>query len=213
MGLPVFLLTLAPPVLGQERLERADLLLELRRCAALQGHLVPDHPGGGGRCGRHQVRRLGIIEIGQDQHRRRMFVEPVRKLFQREAHVLQADLLADDVERQRLETLVHAAHDAGQDRAVAHARVEQADGRRAWMDVGEFLHDPFRHHSLLAAGVDEHQVFLPVVVEAEILLLEPAMSVVGAGSVGRRRVREALPCQAAGRLGERQCRGCPGGCG
>ena len=36
------------------------------------------------------------------------------------------------------------------------------------MQVGELHRDALRHHPLLAAGVDEQQVLLAVVVEAEI---------------------------------------------
>ena len=82
--------------------------------------------------------------------------------------VLQADLLADHVERQRREAAVHLAHDAGQHRAVAHAGVEHAQGRRLGMQVGQLHADAARDHLLLAAGVDEQQVLLPVVEEAEI---------------------------------------------
>ena len=89
-------------------------------------------------------------------------------LSRREAGVLQADLLADDVEGQRREAAVHLAHDAGQHRAVAHAGVEHAHRRRLGMQVGELHADAARHHLLLAAGVDEQQVLLAVVEEAEV---------------------------------------------
>ena len=38
------------------------------------------------------------------------------------------------------------------------------------MDVGELERDAVRHHPLFAAGVDEQQILLPVVEEAEIAL-------------------------------------------
>ena len=66
-----------------------------------------------------------------------MLEEAVGHLLQREAHVLEADLLADDVERHVREAVVHRAHHAREHRAVAHAGVEQAQRRRARMDVGE----------------------------------------------------------------------------
>ena len=43
-----------------------------------------------------------------------------------EAHVLEADFLADDVERHGRKALVHRAHHARQHRAVADAGVEHA---------------------------------------------------------------------------------------
>ena len=98
-----------------------------------------------------------------------MLEQPVGHLLQHEAHVLEADLLADDVERHRREAVVHGAHGAGEHRAVAHAGVEQAQRRRAWMDVGQLHADALGDHPLLAAGGDEQQVFLPVVVKAEVL--------------------------------------------
>src|SRR5258706_14465527 len=48
--------------------------------------------------------------------------------------------------------------------------------RLKWMDIGEFHADALRDHPLLAASVDEQQVLLAVVVEAEIglrLVLRP----------------------------------------
>ena len=49
------------------------------------------------------------------------------------------------------------------------------------MHVGELEADPARHHPLLAAGIHEQQIFLPVVEEAEIAL--------GIARAGRRRRR------------------------
>jgi len=50
-----------------------------------------------------------------------MLEEAVGHLVERQAHVLQADLLADDVEGQVGEAPVHLAHHARQHGAVAHA--------------------------------------------------------------------------------------------
>jgi hypothetical protein len=72
--------------------------------------------------------------------------------------------------------------------AVADAGVEHAHGRRARMDVGELERDAVAHHPLLAAGVDEQQIFLPVVEEAEI----------ARGSVGRRPARRGPARRLAG---------------
>ena len=99
-----------------------------------------------------------------------MLEEPVRHLLQGEADVLEADLLADHVERRVRKAVVHRPHHPQQHGAVAHAGVEHAQRRRARMDIGEFEPDPAGDHPLFAAGVDEQQVFLPVVEEAEVAL-------------------------------------------
>ena len=72
---------------------------------------------------------------------------------------------------------MHGAHGARQHGAVAHAGVEQPQRRRARMDVGQLHADALGDDPLLAAGGDEQQVFLPVVVEAEVV---PVVSVADA---------------------------------
>ena len=143
-----------------------------KRCAELprQRQLVPDQA----RCRVErfdvQPRRVGISEVGQYQHRRRMLEKAVGHFLQRQAHVFERDLLADDVERHVGEAVVGGAHHAGEHRAVADAGVEDAHRRRMRMDMRQFLGDAVRDLPLLAAGVDEQQIFLPVVEEAEIAL-------------------------------------------
>ena len=158
------------PVLVEERHEIGDLLLELVRRRAGQRHLVPDHAGGGAERFHREPRRVGIGEVGQHQHRRRMLGEAVRHLLHGQPDVLEADLLADDIERRVREAVVHRAHHAQQHGAVADAGVEHPQRRRARMDVGEFQRDAVGHHPLFAAGVDEQQILLPVVEEAEVAL-------------------------------------------
>ena len=63
---------------------------------------------------------------------------------------------------------MHLAHHAREHRAVAHAGVEHADRGRARVDVRELHADAPRDDPLLAAGIDEQQVLLPVVEKAEI---------------------------------------------
>ena len=118
------------PVAAEERLESGDLLAEIAGGRPRQRHLVPNERGGGGNRLRRQPRRLGIIHVGDDEHGRRVLVEPVRHLVERQPHVLEADLFARQVERHRREAAVHIAHDARHDRAVAHAGIEHAQGRR-----------------------------------------------------------------------------------
>ena len=130
---------------------------------------MPDQAGRGVDRARLQPRRLGVIHVGQHQHRRRMLVEPVRHLFENETDVLEADLLADDEERHGREARVHRAHDPGQHRALADPRVEHPQRRGAWMNVGQFFADPVGDRPFLAAGGDEREVFLAVVVEPEAL--------------------------------------------
>ena len=155
------------PGFGEPGLEAGDLFVELVRGIAFKGDLDPVERRRRLHRARHQPRRLGVVEIGQHQHRRRVLVEPVGHPFQPEAHVLQADLLAHDVERQRSEAPVHLAHDAGEHGAVSHAGIEQAERRRLRMDVGQLQPGPLGDHPFLRAGVDECQVFLAVVVEPE----------------------------------------------
>ena len=144
------------------------------------------------------------MHVGDHQHRRRMLEEPVRHLLEAEAHVLDRDLLAHDVERHRREAPVHLPHDPGEHRAVAHACVEHPERRRPRVDVPELQPRALRHRPLLAAGVDEHQVLLAVVVEAEGAPLVvsrrlgwPAGRGARRGAVLRRRrrvaIREELP--------------------
>ena len=99
-----------------------------------------------------------------------MLEKTIRHLLQREADVFEADLLADEIERHRRKAVVHGAHHPHQHAAVADAGVEHAHRRRARMDVGEFVGDAARHLPFLAAGVDEQQIFLPVVEETEVAL-------------------------------------------
>ena len=157
------------PVLGEERLERGDLLGEVVRGGAGERGLVPHHRGRGRHGARREPRRLGVVHVRDHEHRRRVLVEAVGHLAQAQAHVLEADLLAHDVERHRREAPVHLAHHLREHRAVAHAGVEQAHRGRARVDVAELEPDARRDHVLLAAGVDEEQVLLAVVEEAEVL--------------------------------------------
>src|SRR6185312_16517628 len=81
-----------------------------------------------------------------------------------------ADLLPRDVEWHGGEAVVHRAHGARQYRAVAHSGIEHAQRRRPRVDVRELHADALGDHPFLAAGRNEQQVFLAVVVEAEIAL-------------------------------------------
>ena len=72
--------------------------------------------------------------------------------------------------------------------------------------MGELHRHAIRHHPLLAAGIDEHQVFLAVVEEAEILVARSGIGrlfglrrTVRAGNAGRRR--GDLVYRAAGAIG------------
>ena len=158
------------PVLRQERHQVGDLLLEIVRGIAGQRDLVPDQARRRVQRLHVQPRRVGIVQVGEHQHGRRMLVEPVRHLLQREPDVLEADLLADDIERHVREAVVHRAHHPQHHRAVADAGIEHAHRRRPRMDVAELQRHAVRDHPFLAAGVDEQQILLPVVEEAEIAL-------------------------------------------
>ena len=98
------------PVLAQERLQLGDLPLEIARRVAGEAELLPDHAA----CRLHRVRReqrrLGVVHVGHDQHGRGMLAEPVRHLLERQANILEADFLADDIERKLGEATVHRPH-------------------------------------------------------------------------------------------------------
>src|SRR5215831_19085825 len=87
-----------------------------------------------------------------------MLDETIRHLVQREANVLQANFLADDIERSSREPVVHRTHHACEHRAVTNASVEYAHRRRPRMDIGEFEAHPRSYFPLLRAGVHEEQI-------------------------------------------------------
>ena len=158
------------PVLRQERFEIGDLLLEAVGRVAGERQLVPDQARRGAHRFDRQPRRIRIGQVGEHQHGRRVFEEPVGHLLQREPDILEADLLADHIERHGRRAVVHGAHHAREHGAVADAGIEHAHRRRARMDVGEFQPDALADHPFFAAGVDEQQILLPVVEETEIAL-------------------------------------------
>ena len=100
-----------------------------------------------------------------------MLAEAVGQLVEGQANVLEADLLADDMERHGRKPRMHGAHHPRQHRAVADAGIEQAEGRRSRPHVGQFLANAVGDHLLLAASGDEQQVFLAIVEEAEVAAL------------------------------------------
>ncbi len=116
---------------------------------------------------RHEPGRLGVVEVGDDHHGGRMLDEPVRHLLQAEAHVLEADLLGDDEQRYVAVQPMRRAHQTPQYGAVAHAGVEDAQRRRRRTHVDQFVGGAPGDRRFLVAGVNERQVFLAVVVEAE----------------------------------------------
>ena len=99
-----------------------------------------------------------------------MLEEPVRHLLHGEADIFETDLLADDVKRHMRKTVVHLAHHARKHGAVAYACIKYPNRRWPRVDVGEFEADTLCDHPLLAAGIDEQKIFLPVVEEAEVPL-------------------------------------------
>ena len=99
-----------------------------------------------------------------------MLAEAVRHFLQREPHVFEADLLADNVEGHVRKALMHCLHHSRQDGAVAHAGIEHAHRRRTRVNAGELERHAIGDHPFLAASVDEQQVFLTVVEKAKIAL-------------------------------------------
>ena len=158
------------PAVGQDRAQAAHLLVELVRRAAVERDVPALHRQLGLRPVEAQPRRLGIVEICDDDDELRVLLKAVRQLFKGQPHIFQADLLADHTEGHRRELPVQVAQHPGQHRAVAHAGVEQVERRRRRLQERNFPPDPLRHFPLLGAGRDEHQVFLAVIEEAEGVL-------------------------------------------
>ena len=98
-----------------------------------------------------------------------MLEEAVGHLLEPEPDVLEADLLGRREQRDGGEVVVDGADEPRQHRRVAHAGVEDAQGRRAGQERAELLRRALADDRLLVAGVDERQVLLPVVVEPERL--------------------------------------------
>jgi hypothetical protein len=131
---------------------------------------MPDQTAGGGHRFDREPGRIGIGKVCQHQHSRRVFEEPVGHLLQRKPDVFETDLLAYNVERHGRRAVVHGAHHACKHGAVTDAGVKDAHGGRSRMDIGELQANALADHPFLAARVDEQQIFLPVVEEAEIAL-------------------------------------------
>ena len=155
------------PAISQGRTEGFDLLGIIVRGGAGQAHFLPVEGCRGLHIARHQARGLGVVEVGDHQHRGRMLDEAVGHFLQAQSHVLEADLLGHGQQGHGRVQRMDLAHELGQDRGVAHARIKQADGRRRGMQGGQLLANAPRHGGLLAAGADEGQVFLAIVVKAE----------------------------------------------
>src|SRR5205807_7175207 len=99
-----------------------------------------------------------------------------------EPHVLETDLLGDDAHRYRRKLAMSTAHQPRDDRAIAHARVEEPHGGRRRLQQGQLVGGAPRNRRLLVAGGHEGQVLLAVVVEAK-------------GSRGRLGGRTGIPAR------------------
>ena len=97
-----------------------------------------------------------------------MLHEPVRQLLERQAHILETDFLADDIERHGRESLMHLPHHAGQYRSITHAGIKQPQRRGLRMNVPQFQPNAPCHHAFLSTGVHEQQIFLAIVKKTEI---------------------------------------------
>ena len=123
-----------------------------------------------------------------------MLEEAVRHFLQRQPDIFETDFLADDVERHVREAVVHRAHHPHQHGAVADAGIEHAHRRRPRMQMGELFGDAVGDLPFLAAGIDEQQIFLPVVEEAEIALRVAAQISSAPTPAVRRRRRAPRGC-------------------
>ena len=170
------------PVIGKKRLKLGKLLFKLVGRITGEFDFLPDQF----LCRpladfRRQPRRFGIIKVRQHHNGRWMFEKPVRKFLERQPHIFKADFLADNIEGHCRIAAMHGAHHASQYRPVAHASIEQPQGRRMRRDIVEFHGDSVRNCPLFTAGVDEHQIFLPIVKESEVCLAFSVRSICSGG--------------------------------
>ena len=152
---------------ARKSFELADLLGEAVRGVAGQRDVLPDQALRRRYRTRRQPRRLGVIEVGHDQHGGGMFEQAVRHLLQHQADVFVADLFGHDIERHGGEARMHRPHHPRQHGAVADAGIEDAKRRRRRLQIAKLERDALADLGLLAAGRDEQQVFLAVVEEPE----------------------------------------------
>jgi len=158
------------PVLSQEWLEIHNLLFKAMRGIADKRQFVPDEAGRGIHRFDMQPRCVRVSEVGEYQHRRRMFEEAVGHFLQCQPYVLEADLLADHIKRHMGEAVVHGAHHPREHGSVADARIEHAYRRRTRMNVSELFRNAVRDLPFLTAGIDEEQILLPIIEKAEVAL-------------------------------------------
>ena len=140
------------------------------RGRAGQRELVPDQARGRVHRLHRKPGRVGVVHVGQHQHGAGMLEEAVGHFLQAQPHVLEADLLARDIEGLMRKAIMHRAHHAREHRTVADAGVEHAHGRGAGMDIRKLQRNAVGDHPFLATGVHEQQILLTIVEEAEIAL-------------------------------------------
>ena len=66
-----------------------------------------------------------------------MLIETVGQFFQAQAHIFQADFLADHEKRQSWKSPVHCPHNVAQQSAITNAGVEQAKRRWPGLNMGQ----------------------------------------------------------------------------
>ena len=93
-------------------------------------YFLPIEGGGGLYVARHQARCFGIVEVGDHQHRGRMFDEAIGHFFEAQTHVLEADLLGHRQQRHCRMQGMHLTHQPRQDGGIAHAGIKDAQRRR-----------------------------------------------------------------------------------
>ena len=157
------------PALPQVALQLVDLLIELIGRRALQRHVPPVQLLPHRRVARVQPRRLGVEHVGDRQHRLRVLEKAVPHAPQADAHVLQADFLADHQERNGGKAVVQLPHHLAEHGGVAHAGVEDPQGRGCRSQVPELHADAVGHDPFFAARGDEQQVLFAVVEKAKML--------------------------------------------
>ncbi len=155
------------PAFGKHVMQAFELFAVVVGMTAFQFHFAPVHGVGREHVAGHELRCLGVIEIGQYEDGGRVFAEAVDHLVEADTHILHADFLGHDEVGHGRMLVVQVTHGIGQHGGIAHAGIEQAQGRRAGLDVLELLGDALGDGGFFVTGVDERQVVLPVVVEAE----------------------------------------------
>ncbi len=96
-----------------------------------------------------------------------MFNQSIRKLFETQANIFEADFLADYIERQRRVLLVQGTQGMTQNSAVTHTGVKNSQCGWIRSQVFELKGRTFRDLPLLIAGIYKRQILLAIIIKAQ----------------------------------------------